>query len=151
MTLSKNDSEYQEALFNGWKQVEKTVTFDGAAGSGAIGTVDLFTVTESVMVKIIGVCSTNLVGATATLEVGVTGSTAGLIAQTTATLVTANELLHDATPDSPIELSSVMVENIVGNGLDIFATVATANITAGVIKFICLWKPLTWNGNIISA
>lgn len=143
----------QQDFYNNqaYSTVEKSVTFTGAAGLGAVGTVDLFTVTGSVKVKIYAVCETDLAGATATIEVGVTGSTAGLIAQSTATNIDANELWHDATPDAPIEASSVVAEKIIVNGLDIFATIANANITGGVIKFIVEWSPVSIDGSLVAA
>lgn len=151
MSRDVSDLKQSDLSYDGWRQAEKEITFDGGAGSGAVGTVNLFTVTGSVKGKIVGICSTNIAGATATLEVGVTGQTAGLIAQTTGTNIDAGEIWHDASPDSPIEASSVMTENIIANGLDVFATVGTANVTAGVIKFILLWKPISENGKVVSA
>lgn len=146
------DVRQSDMLFDGWRHAEKEVTLDGSAGAGAVGTIDLFSVTGTVKAKIIAVCSTNLVSAGGgTLEVGVTGSTAGLIAQTTGTDIDAGEIWHDATPDSPIESSSISVEKIIANGLDIFATVGTGDITAGAIKFMLLWKPVSQDGDILPA
>jgi hypothetical protein len=109
----------------------------------------LFTVTGTVMMKLFGICTVSLVGDSATLEVGTALSTAGLIAQTTATAIDANEIWHDATPDASIELSSVATEKIVSQ--NVIETVATANITAGNIYYICSWYPLTPDGNVVSA
>lgn len=135
--------------------VSKTVTFDGgttnAAGDfdGTGNPVTLFTVTGPCLVRILARCTTNLAGASATLEVGTALTTAGLIAQSTATDIDANEIWHDATPDASVELSSVLTQKIVTQ--NIIATVATANITAGVIEFTCLWYPLTEASNITAA
>lgn len=109
----------------------------------------LFTVTGVVAVKLFGVCTTNLAGATATLEVGTALSTAGLIAQTTATDIDANEIWHDATPDASVELSSVATEKIVTQ--NIIETVGTADITSGNIYYICSWYPLSPDGEVVSA
>jgi len=146
-----SDLQYSDSQFNDWRQLEKDVTLSNVAGSGKQGIISLFTVTGSVVVKVVGICSTNIAGASSTIEVGTTGKTAGIIAQSTGTDIDAGEIWHDAAPDSPIELSSVIKENIVANGLDIFATVATADITGGALKFICLWKPLTKDGKVTSA
>ena len=52
----------------------------------------LFTVTGDVLVRIYGVCTTTLVGA-ATIEVGVTGNTAELLAQVAnATTIAAGDI-----------------------------------------------------------
>jgi hypothetical protein len=96
--------------------------------------------------KLFGICTVNLAGAAATLEVGTALTTAGLIAQTTATDIDANEIWHDATPDASIELMSVATEKIVQQ--DVIETVGTADITSGNVKYICLWRPLTPNATV---
>lgn len=131
--------------------VTKNDAFDGSAGNGAVGTVDLFTVTGEVFVKTYAVCTEDLAGATATCEVGISGSTDSIIAQTTATDIDIGEVWHDATPDSGIESSSVATLNIVGNGADIILTVGTANVTDGTIDFYAVWQALSPDGNLIAA
>ena len=94
-------------------RVEKSITFDGGTtndigdfnGTGNTG--NLFTVTGRVALTILAVCTTSLVGASATVEVGTALSTAGLIAQTTGTNIDVNEIWHDATPDASVELRVV--------------------------------------------
>lgn len=157
MTSNLNDLKLSELQYNGWRQAEKDITFDGGT-TNAIGDFDgtgdpfdIFSVTGDVLVKVIGICTTTLVGASSTLEVGVTGTTAGIIAQTTGTDIDVNEIWHDATPDAGVEAATVMAEKIIANGLDVIGTVGTANITAGVIKFICLWKPISKDGDVAAA
>ena len=152
-----NDLKYSDIKYTGWRAISKEITFDGGT-TNAIGDYDgtgnpfdIFTVTGNVIVKVIGICTTNLAGSSATLEVGITGGTAKIIAQTTATDIDAGEIWHDASPDSGVEASSVLAEKIIANGKDIVGTVGTANITAGVIKFICLWKPIDADGNVVAA
>lgn len=113
----------------------------------------LFTVTGDVLVRIFGVCTVDLVsGGGGTLEVGVTGNTAGLIAQTTATDIDASDLWSDSTPTVRVDtLASVLGPYIVANGADIIETVGTADITAGNVYYICLWRPLSPDGNVVSA
>src|SRR5688572_22193773 len=94
----------------------------------------LFTVSGLVAVKIVGLCTVNLAGASATLEVGTALSSAGLIAQTTATDIDANDIWHDATPDASVEASTVMAEKLVFQ--DIIETVGTADITAGNVYYV---------------
>ena len=48
--------------------------------TGAVGITSLFTVTGVVSIRVFGVCGNTLVGA-ATLEVGIVGSTASVLAQ----------------------------------------------------------------------
>jgi hypothetical protein len=126
-------------------------TNDPGDQSGTGNPATLFTVTGDVVLKIIAVCKTNLAGAGATLEVGVTGNTAKFIAQSTATDIDANEIWHDATPDASIEAASVSAGYIVSNGQDVIQTVGTADITAGVIHYYCLWRPLSENANVVAA
>jgi len=138
-------------------KAEKDMTFAGGTtndpgdydGTGNPAT--LFTVTGTVLVRLLAVCETSLAGASATLEVGITGNTAGLIAQTTGTDIDVGEIWHDATPDAKVELSSVLSENILANGSDIIQTVATANLTAGKIKYVAIWYPLSKDGSVVPA
>jgi len=136
---------------NAQRGPEKTIAFDGSAGNGATGTVDLFTVTGDVLVKVYAVCTEALAGATATIELGTAGTINGIIVQTTATDIDAGELWHDASPAMGVEAETVVAEFIVVNSADIIATIATANITGGTIRFMCLWKPLSKNAAIVAA
>jgi len=121
----------------------KTVTFDGTAGKGAIGTVAIATVTGSVLLTYLTArCKTLLTGATATVELGSTGNTAALIALTTATDIDADEFWQDATPE--LRVSPAVVDKCVAT--DIILTVATAAVATGVIEFVILWTPLSSDG-----
>lgn len=134
--------------------ISKTMTFDGATtndpgdfdGTGNPAT--LFTVTGDVLVRVFGVCTTLLAGASATLEVGVAGDTASLIAQTTATDIDANEVWVDAVPGFN---QSLPTTQIIAQGADIIQTVGTANITAGVITYYCAWRPLSDASSVVVA
>jgi len=126
---------------------EKEITFAGGT-TNAIGDHDgtgdpfnIFRVTGTVVMRLFAVVQTSLTGASATIEIGTALSTAALIAQTTGTSLAQNEIWHDNSPDASIELSSVLTEKIVNQ--DVIGTVGTANITAGKIKFIACWYPLT--------
>lgn len=154
--LGSDQTNRQRCLNNLWPQFkseEISVTFDGGTTNG-IGDYDgtsnpftLGTVTGIIEVAVIAVCTTNLAGASATLELGTALSTAGLIAQTTATDIDAGDIWHDASPDAAVEASTVVTRKIVTQ--NIILTVATANITAGVIKFMVLWNPISSDGNLV--
>ena len=104
----------------------------------------LFTVTGDVLVRIFGVCTTTLLGNSATIEVGVAGNTAGLIAQETATDIDANGIYLSATQVAgTVALATVPGPFLIVNGLDIIETIGTADITAGNIYYVCLWRPLS--------
>jgi hypothetical protein len=40
---------------------------------------------------------------------------------------------------------------IVANGQDIALTIAGATLTAGIIDFYCLWRPLSADGLVVAA
>ena len=130
----------------------KTVTFAGGTTNdmgdydGTGNPYTLFTVTGTVLLRLLAKCTTNLAGASATLEVGTALSTAGLIAQSTATDIDANEIWHDATPDSSIEATTVLAQKLVSQ--DVIQTVATANITGGVIEYTAIWYPLSAGASV---
>jgi len=136
-------------------KTEKVMTFAGATtndpgdydGTGNPAT--LFTVSGTVLMRILAICEDSLVGNSATIEVGTTLSTPGLIAQTTGTNIDVNEIWHDATPDSSIEATTVLVQKIVSD--DVIQTVATANITAGTIRYTAIWFPLTEGASVQAA
>ena len=119
---------------------------------GANSAFTLFNVTGDVLVRIFGVCTVDLVGA-ATLEVGVSGNTAGLIAQVAnATTVDANDIYNDATPAVGVDtLASVLGPYVIVNGLDIIETTAVADITAGNVYYVALWRPLSDDGFVAAA
>lgn len=114
----------------------------------------LFNVTGDVLVRLYGVCTTTLTsGGTPTLEVGVTGNTAALLPQVTdATTIAANDVWIDATVGEvrAALLSNVPATTLITNGSDIIETIGGADITAGNIYYVCLWKPLTSDGNVVA-
>ena len=132
--------------------VRKTAAFTAGAGTGDIGTFALFTVTGTVKFSIIATCSETLVGA-ATLECGITGDTAGIIAQIAdATALAAGEIWFDATPTTSIDtVANAELSYVLGNGQDIFLTIGAANITDGTIDFNIVWWPLNATGSIVAA
>jgi len=137
------DANRQVITANEAFKCESTWTFSELT-TGAVGAHTLFTVTGNVLVQVFGICDTDLVGA-ATLEVGVTGNTAGLIAQTAnATTIDDGEILVDAT--SAVGVEALPSTYILNDGNDIIMTIGSAAITAGVIDFYCLWRPLSSNG-----
>lgn len=104
----------------------------------------LFTVTGDVFVRVWGICTVDLAGATGTVSVGVTGNTAGLIALETATEIDATGLYVSATQViGTVAVSSIPGPFVIANGLDIIETVATADITSGNIYYVCLWRPVS--------
>ena len=135
-----------------YELASKTMTFAGGTtddpgdSAGANATSTLFTVTGTVAMKLFAVVTTTCTGASSTIEVGTAINTTGLIVLTTATLMVAGEIWHDATPDASIELSSIATEKIVNQ--NVIQTVRTADVTAGVLRYTCLWRPLSPNATV---
>ena len=138
--------------------VVKPVAFTGGSANtrgdtaGTANPFTLFNVTGDVLVRIFGVCTVDVAGA-GTLEVGVAGNTAGLIAQVVdATNIDQNDIYNDATPAVGVDtLASVLGPYVVVNGLDIIETCGTADLTAGNIYYVCLWRMLSDDGNVVAA
>jgi hypothetical protein len=126
--------------------IKKTVTF-AAATTGTVATHDLFTITGVSACIVLGVCKTDLVGATATIEVGIPGSTDGLIATTDAPDIDENELWRNNTPVKILALNSTNFPiNVISE--KIVYKIATAAISAGVIDFYCMYTPISMDAKI---
>ena len=150
-SVSVVDSSGNQA--GGPYRVSKTVTFTGAADLGAVGAVPIFTVTGEVWVVVmVAICTVDLTEAapTATLSLGVTGSTVKFIAATTAIDIDAGDFWIDATPDPnaatiPTSMKDIAItDNIIG-------TVAAQAVDSGAIRFDLWWRPLSSDGNVVAA
>jgi len=158
-TIPRDDNQvpFQNIDSFGIVRVAPTAFDGGTAGArgddgGTNDPFTLFTVTGDVLVRIFGVCTVDLVSdGGGTLEVGVTGNTALLIAQSTATAIDANEIWNDTTPAIGDTLANITGPFVIPNGLDIIESVGTADITAGNIYYICLWRPLSRDGSVVAA
>jgi hypothetical protein len=125
------------------RRATRTITFDGASGSGATGTVTVFTVTGRVLLDALSIyCTTSLAGASAAMTLGVTGNTSVLLGSTTATNLTAGKLWSNATP--PTGYGTAFGGNVVAANLII--TISTAAITGGVVVVDALYRPLSSPG-----
>lgn len=126
----------------------KAITFVEAT-TGAVGATTLFTVTGCVAVRVWGVCGLTLQGS-ATLEVGISGATAVILAQIAdATALLTDELYLDATPTTKVEAMPARL--IISNGQDIIQTIGSTAITAGQITYYCVWAPISDDGNVVAA
>jgi hypothetical protein len=124
----------------------KTITY-AAGTTGATGASTLFTVTGQVALRVFALCSVDLTsGGVATLEVGIAGNTAALIAQTTATGIDAGEWWIDNGPATIEALPSQFL--VSGN---VIQTVGTTTITGGTLKYFCAWNPVSPDGNVVAA
>ena len=119
-----------------------------AGTTGAVGAHTVFTVTGDVVISVFGKCTTNIAGS-GTGEVGVTGNTAALIAQTTGTDIDAGDVWQDGTPTVGIGAGLTGAKPIVG-GLDVLLTIASNTFTGGVMTFYAIWRPLSEDGLVVA-
>lgn len=124
----------------------KTITY-AAGTTGATGASTLFTVTGQVALRIFAYCTADLTsGGSATIEVGISGNTAALIAQTTATGIDTGEWWLDTGPATIEALPAIQLV-----GADVIQTIGTTTVTGGTLKYYCLWNPLSEDGNVTAA
>ncbi len=130
--------------------LSKAITFL-VGTTGAVANTTLFTVTGDVVVRVFGICTDLLdeTGATATIEVGVTNLTAGIIAQVNATAIDANEIWHDGTPDAIVD--TYPAQKVVPNGLDIIQKIAGNTVKQGLLTYYCVWEPLSSGATVVAA
>lgn len=141
------DANRQVISSNEAFKLESTWTFV-AGTTGAVGAHTLFTVTGNVLLTIFGVCDTTLTsGGAATIEVGVTGNTAALIAQGTGTSLADGEIWVDGTL-TRVGVGAVPAMQVLNDGNDVILTIGTATLTAGAIDFYCLWRPLSSDADV---
>ena len=143
-----NQSRYYRDL-DGWTLARGSITFDGTAGKGAQGTVTLFDVTGVVEISSLsGTVETSTDGATATIAIGVSGD-APFLAATLATAMDAGQGVGgDAGFGYASNLALLGTRYVTTIFADIEATIAEANVTAGVMHFYLWWRPLSADGNV---
>ncbi len=127
----------------------KTIVFADVAGEGEFGTViPVFTVTGVVLVHaIFGLCTEDLVGASATLSLGTTTNVAQFIGLTTAVNIDLNEFWYNATPVAgSFQLADA--NQLIVTREDIILDPLTADITDGTIDIYIVWEAISTNGNI---
>lgn len=125
--------------------LESTWTFVTGT-TGATGAHTLFTVTDNCLVSVFGVCDTSLTGA-ATVEVGVAGNTAALVAQiANATTLDDGDVYVGASTE--VGVAALPSTFLLNDGADIIMTIGATAVTAGVVDFYLLWRPLNSDSNI---
>lgn len=127
----------------------KQITFTGAASLGAIGNLPLFTTTGAVLVRqVVGFVGTSLTGATATIALGVTGSTSLFVAATVATTMTStNNIWLSSTATAAGLALPALASNIVVTA-NIVGTVAVAAVATGVLTVAVVYVPLSAGANL---
>lgn len=130
--------------------VQRAYDFDSDANAAASH--NLYTVTGDVRIRLLCICNSTVTsGGTPTIEVGISGSTASIIAQCAdATGIAAGEIWHDANVDSSVEAYSVLSDFIVVNDNNILLTIGTAACTGGILEFNLWWEPLTTGSTVVA-
>ena len=139
----------------------KSMTFDGGTtndpgdenGTGNPAT--LFTVTGDVIITLTSTCQTSLEGGSATLKVGISDISNGILTSITATFYDADHSWSETGGTNTVINADPGGANsgvkLIAGGQDIIQTVGAANITAGAITYYCFWRPLSSDGNIVAA
>lgn len=138
MNLTISGQQYTEQI------ATKAITFTGAANFGAQGNLPLFTTTGAVLVRqVVGYVSTSLTGATATIALGVAGSTSLFVAATIATTMTSTNNIWLSTTATAAGLAlPALASNIVVTA-NIVGTVAVAAVASGVLTIAVIYVPLS--------
>lgn len=119
---------------------------DGGTGDPA----SIFTIVGDVEIGVFGVCTVDLVsGGGGTVALGLTDNSTLFMPATTATAIDVNEIWMDATPAIGKTLDSLSFY-IVGNGEDVVETIGTADVTAGNIYYVALWRPLSPGSSVVA-
>ena len=120
--------------------------------TGAQAAYAIFTVTGDVLMTVFGLCQILIDSAGApTIELGISGNTAALIAQTTGKDLDAYETWQDNAPEANpgvVDVFGGSRQFIVANGADVILTIATADLTAGDVDFHAFWMPLSNDGAV---
>lgn len=136
----------QVALRKTSKNIADLTGFDTAA---------LFTVTGVVAVRayaVVGATAIQSTSGTTTIELGVTGSSALLLAQTAVNNAdfAANDVWIDANPAESFGARPDTFQ-IISNGLDISLTRSVDDITQGELTVYLEWYPISEDGDIVAA
>lgn len=110
----------------------------------------IFQTRGEVKVIVYGVCTTTLVGA-GTIEVGVAGNTALILPQVAdATTIAAGDVWVDSSVGEVggFVATSLPAATYLANSQTVIEKVATADVTAGQIYYVCLWLPISPDANV---
>lgn len=133
-------------------EIWSTVTFDAVDGISGTPIVVYDLTGHVVISELLVTCSVLLLSAGGgTLALGTATNTGGMIAATTATDIDANELWVDTAPDPstfPIHSAAAAFGGDIVLCEDLILTIATADITAGVLNFFAVYEPITDNGRL---
>lgn len=139
---------YPQGFVQPDREAFKKYTFDGTTGT--TGVKALFTVTGMVLVRLVGRCTVDLVSAGGgTIKAGTSEIDDAFFSTITGTTIDVDETVLASTGNTKtLQLlssdgpSDLFFRGTVLNNISISMTIATATITAGVIEFCCIWRPV---------
>ena len=143
-----------ELLPDGMMKWENAVVMTATPTTGTQASHEVFTVTGLVEVKLLNLVTTSLTGSGADIEFGVASDMDMFIAtMADAEDLDATDIWSTATDADNVgyQFAPDCIFHAILDGQDIGYDVNNANITAGVIKFICWWKPLEFGATVIPA
>ena len=139
---------------SGWQVAYADCTaFKGETANGRgndAGTKDpypIFHVKGLVECQVYGICTTTLLGDTATISVGVTGATGLFVAKLTATDIDAGQAVHGAFHQTG--LNATAMYKVVREG-SISEYTHGDNVGTGYLDYVCRWRPLMAGSNVDS-
>ena len=125
---------------------------------GSTGTHEVFTVTGAVRLRLWAICTSTLTDAAdlAEIRLGTESDVNGWIAATGAAgkggvaltaggfwCSTAGTVAHGAA-------SAVVLDKVIGGGLDVGYRITGENLTGGTLEFHCVWEKLAADGNVVA-
>lgn len=120
---------------------------ENTSGSHAI-----FTITGDVRIRLLPICTTDLVGhgASAKLSLGYNGAVTSLCANTTASGLDSGEQWTSSAAATLLGIRnlSTMFDVLVSNKTSIKMVVNSVSMSSGKIMFHCWWEPLSTNAKV---
>lgn len=131
------------------KSEVKTVTFNGTANNGAVGTIAIFNVTGRVLLTVrhTFAVTSPVQGGGGTISLGTANNVAGLLTAIPAGGLAANRWWRNTAADNEVS-GAAIVDAVSAN---IILTVAVAAVSEGQLQFYVEWVPLSTNAVLVAA
>lgn len=136
-------------LPNPVQKLDKTITFTGGAGAGAVGTVTVFTISGIInVIRLIPYCTDSLISAGGgNISLGRTGGLTSLIGATVATALDVGHHWTTTTPSFAFVALPALFNNSLYNST-VLIDVTVADVTAGTIVFHLEYTPISAGATI---
>lgn len=124
----------------GWTQILVDITM-AAGGTGSVAEHETLTVTGLNEIATLVLCTTSITG-TGSIQYGFGGETDKMIAVSVGTTPDAGELWFSSSPTTGYAFKTDALFETISDGVDIGYEVSVGTLTAGVLRFMYLWRPL---------